>query len=197
MDSFLGVPVLIRGETWGNLYLTEKEGGESQRPDEEAVVILADWAAVAIDNARMYETSQRRRAELERVVRGLEATRDVATAIGMDTEIGRILELMVKRGRALVDAKSVLIMLRDGSELVVMARAGHAASGPGVRVPIEGSTSGQVLRRGRAERITDVGNRLQIAPPKLGVPTAQTALLVPMTSRGETLGVIARVRPWP
>ena len=52
MRSFLGVPILIRGEAWGNLYLTEKAGGEPFAPeDEEAVVVLADWAAIAIENA--------------------------------------------------------------------------------------------------------------------------------------------------
>ena len=63
---------------WGNLYLAEKEGGAFTERDEQAAVILADWAAVAIDNARLYETSERRRDELERAVRGLQATSDIA-----------------------------------------------------------------------------------------------------------------------
>ena len=63
MRSFLGVPIVIRAQAWGNLYLTEKEGGEFSERDEEAAVILADWAAVAIDNARLYEASERRRQE--------------------------------------------------------------------------------------------------------------------------------------
>src|ERR1700686_3544560 len=82
MRSFLGVPIVIRGEVWGNLYLTEKQGGEFSEQDEEAAVILAGWAAIAIDNARLYEISERRRAEAERAFRGLEATSDVAVAIG-------------------------------------------------------------------------------------------------------------------
>ena len=63
MHDFLGVPILIRGQAWGNLYLTEKQGGQFSERDEEAAVILAEWAAVAIDNARAYETSERRRRE--------------------------------------------------------------------------------------------------------------------------------------
>src|ERR1035438_10239420 len=51
MRSFLGVPIQIRGQAWGNLYLTEKQGGDFTERDEEAAMILADWAAVAIDNA--------------------------------------------------------------------------------------------------------------------------------------------------
>ena len=54
MHSFLGVPILIRGEVWGNLYLTEKDGGwEFTDEDEEAVVVLAPWAGTAIENARL------------------------------------------------------------------------------------------------------------------------------------------------
>ena len=52
MRSFLGVPILIGGEAFGNLYLTEKEGGDFDAVDEESVIILAEWAAIAIANAR-------------------------------------------------------------------------------------------------------------------------------------------------
>ena len=55
MSGFLGVPVLIRGESWGNLYLTDKVGGEFYEGDEEAAAILAGWAALAIENARLYK----------------------------------------------------------------------------------------------------------------------------------------------
>src|SRR3954454_18904657 len=55
MKTFLGVPVRIRGEVYGNLYLTEKAGGRDFTEDDEAsIVILADWAAIAIANARLY-----------------------------------------------------------------------------------------------------------------------------------------------
>jgi signal transduction histidine kinase len=191
MRSFLGVPILIRGEAWGNLYLTEKDGGEFTEQDEEAAVILADWAAIAIDNARVYEVSERRREELEKAFRGLEATRDVAVAIGGEIALEHVLELIVKRGRALIGARSLVIMLRDGEELVVQSSAGHVREMRGVRLPIAGSTSGQVLECRRAERITDVAARLRIAPSEFGVADAQTALLVPMVHRGEALGVLA------
>jgi two-component system, NarL family, sensor histidine kinase DevS len=61
MRTFLGVPILIRGEAYGNLYLTEKEGGAFDERDEESVVILADWAAVAIANARSVAEDRLRR----------------------------------------------------------------------------------------------------------------------------------------
>src|SRR5688572_33238805 len=70
MKTFVGVPVVVRGEAWGNLYLTEKEGGPFTAGDQEALQVLADWAAIAIENARLYQGVERRRTELERAVRG-------------------------------------------------------------------------------------------------------------------------------
>jgi signal transduction histidine kinase len=70
MHSFLGVPIVIRGEAWGNLYLADKAGGEFDEADEDALVVLADWAAIAIENARTVEADRLRRsieaAEAER-----------------------------------------------------------------------------------------------------------------------------------
>jgi len=191
MRGFLGVPIVIRGEAWGNLYLTEKQGGAFSSRDEEAAVILADWAAIAIDNARVFETSEHRRQELEKAFRGLQATRDIAVAIGGEIELTHVLELIVERGRALVDARSLVIMMRDGHELVIQASAGYVQGMHGVRLPIAESTSGQVLEHRRPERITDIAARLRIAPSEFGFAEAQTALLVPMVYRGEALGVLA------
>jgi signal transduction histidine kinase len=191
MHSFLGVPIMIRGQAWGNLYLTEKHDGEFSEQDQDAAVILAEWAAIAIDNARAYESSERRRGELEKALRGLEATRDVAVAIGEEIALEHVLELIVKRGRALVAARSLVVLLREGDELVVRAGAGHVREMRGARLPIAGSTSGQVLEHRRPERITDIATRLRIAPSALGVSDAHTALLVPMVYGGSAMGVLA------
>ncbi len=193
MRSFLGVPLMIRGRAWGNLYLAEKVGGGDTftAADEEAALILADLAGVAIENARLYASSESRRRELERAVRGLEATRDVSVAIGGETGSDRVLELIAKRSRDLVDARAVLIMLCEGPDLVVAASAGYADDVRGHRVPIAESSSGQVLQRGIPERIAQVGSRLRIAPAELGIPDAHTALLVPMLHRRAPLGVLA------
>ncbi len=192
MRTFLGVPVLVRGAVWGNLYLSEKEGGGGFTvSDEESAVILAEWAGIAIENARLYEMSERRREEFEQAYRGLQATHDVALAIGGDIELEHVLELIAKRGRALVGARSLVIMLRDGEDLVVHTSAGHAEDVYGARLPVAGSTSGEVLQRRRPERIADVSSRLRIVPRELGVDDARTALLVPMVYRGQALGIIA------
>jgi two-component system, NarL family, sensor histidine kinase DevS len=192
MRSFLGAPILIRGQAWGNLYLTEKAGGEPFTPeDEEAVIVLADWAAIAIENAGLYRAAAGRHEELERAVRGLEASAAIARAVGGETELERILELVVKRGRALIEAHDVLIMLREGDELVIVAGAGHVQVGNAARLPLAGSTAGQVLAEGRPRRIADAARELLIAPEQLGLDHASTALLVPLMYRGQSLGVLA------
>ncbi len=194
MRTFLGVPVLIRGQAWGNLYLTEKQGGGAfTQEDEDAVVALSQWAAIAIENARVHEESEQRREQLEHAVRWLEASRDIAAAIGNVADLDRVLELIVKRGRALIGAQSLLMMItaRDGDDLEVIAGAGRADPARGHRLPIAGSTSGQVLSHGVPRRISDVAGELQIPAAELGIVQARTALLVPMLRRGTAIGVLA------
>ena len=192
MTSFLGVPIQVRGSAWGNLYLTDKDGAaDFDEHDEQTAIVLADWAAVAIENANLYRRLQQRRDELEQVVQGLEATTAIARAVGAETQLDRVLELIVKRGRALVDARAMVILLRDGEEMEVAACAGEAeADVVGRRIPVEGSTSGEILRGARPERIRDVATRLRISSDRLGVPGAHTALLVPLEFRSRGLGVL-------
>ena len=190
MRSFLGVPIMVRGQAWGNLYLTEKEDGEFDEADEEAATALADWAGIAIEHSRLLASERRRAAELERAARGLEAAREVALAIGGETDLARVLELIVKRGRALVQARCLLILLREGDELIVVASAGEAGNSGGQRIPVAGSTSGDVLGRRQSERIPDVHARLRITAEELGVSAAKAGLIVPLVYRDCALGVL-------
>ena len=191
MKTFLGVPVVVRGEAWGNLYLTEKEGGPFTAGDEEALQILADWAAIAIENARLYQGVERRRGELERALHGLEATTEIARALGGETELERVLELIAKRGRALVQATSVVIMLLEGDELVVAASAGQIAPAAGVRIPVAGSLTGEVVLSSRPQRVADVQARLKGPATVLG--EAGSALIVPLVFRGTVHGVLSAI----
>jgi signal transduction histidine kinase len=190
MRSFLGVPILIRGEAYGNLYLTDKEDAdEFDDDDQEAIELLADWAAVAIHNARSYSAEQRRRVELEQAVRALEATTTIARALGGETDLDRILELIVKRARALLDARNVVLLLADDDELVVRASAGPVtADVRGIRIPLEGSIGGEVVRSMRSQRIADVRSRLRFG--LAGRVDADVGLLVPLVFRGRALGVL-------
>jgi signal transduction histidine kinase len=189
MNTFLGVPVMIRGESFGNLYLTEKRDGEFDDPDEEAAVILAEWASIAIENARLYASAHERGAELEGAVRRLEATTEIARAVGGETDLGRVLETIAKRARALVQARSVIVLLEDRGELEVVVTAGELQRDVvGERLPLD-SPWGRAAREGVAARVGAAGAHLAIDPGELG-SRAETALLVPLIFRGRTLGLI-------
>jgi signal transduction histidine kinase len=189
MTTFLGVPIMVRGEAWGNLYLTEKRRGEFTEADEEATVLLASWVGIAVENARLYERERRRAAELEQAVRGMRATTDIAKAVGGETELERVLELIVKRGRALVHAGVVMIALRDGDGLDVRAAAGRfRAQLVDVRIPVGDSVAGNVLRTKRAQRLSDVGSQLRFALSEW--LDAEAGLVVPLVFRGRAVGVL-------
>ena len=193
MRSFLGAPIVVRERTWGSIYLTEKQGAaEFDAADEEALLILADWAALAIANARSYEGVRGRRDELERAVSTLEATTMISSVLAGTTDVARVLELVVKRARALMDAGSVAIYVRDGEELVVGHAAGELAPGfVGRRIPIEATLLGQVLRSRRAARVGDLGPHAGRASGRPG----NGALLVPLVFRDLTYGVLAALDP--
>ena len=193
MRTFLGVPLLIDGRAWGNLYLCEQEDGRAfDEADEQAVVLLAEWAAIAIQNASSFHRLRRRHDTLQRAVRNFEATTAIARAVGAETRIDHVLELIVKRGRALVDARAMVILLRDGDDLTLAACAGEVdATALGRRIKVEGSTAQAVLAAARPQRIGDVASSLRIAPNRLGIQDAHTALLVPLEFRNRRIGVLA------
>jgi signal transduction histidine kinase len=132
----------------------------------------------------------RLRAELERALRGLEATTEIARALGGETDLDRVLETISKRARTLVEARSLIILLEERGELEVAATAGELErDSRGWRLPIEGSMPGRVLRSLEPERVADVGSRLRISPGDLGVD-ATAAMLVPLSFSGGAVGVI-------
>ncbi|MGK2938677.1 MAG: GAF domain-containing protein [Solirubrobacteraceae bacterium] len=193
MHTFLGVPILVRGEAWGNLYLTEKEDGEPfTEADEQAAVILAAWAAVAMQNARLYQDVDARRDALERVMQTLEATSAIARAVGGERDVERVLELIVERARSLVDARAVVIALQTDAKLVVAAGAGEFDDRAlGRTLAGARETLGVVLRDRCAARIRDVATDLGLAGHRIGVDGARSALLVPLVFRDRPLGVLA------
>jgi signal transduction histidine kinase len=190
MRSFLGVPVMIRGEAFGNLYLTEKEGGSFDEADEEAARILADFAAIAIDNARLYTHAESRRVDLERTVRRLAATTEIARALEADMELSHMLELVAKRGRTLVDARWLVILVADEEAFEVAAVAGDVSSSRvGSRLERAETVVEEVLREGRTRRVAGLSGPLIGA---LGdVPSANDpALLIPLVLRMQQFGVL-------
>ncbi len=194
MKSFLGVPILVGGTPFGNLYLTEKAGGaEFSEADEQAVGALAEFAGVAIDHARRYTGASERRDELERTVAALEATTQIARAVEGETDLEVVLELVAKRGRALVSARALLIELTRRNELVIAAGAGELPAGlVGQSVPLEDTVASHAMRTGRSQRLEDELNRARFDEHglgRLGVQ-AQGGLAVPLVFRGRTHGVL-------
>ena len=194
MASFLGAPIIVRERVWGSIYLTEKQGAdEFDAADEEAVLVLADWAALAIANARSYEGVRGRRDELERAVSTLEVTTMISSVLGGTTDLDRVLELVVKRARALMEARSVAIYMHEGTELLVAHAAGELAAGiVGTRVPVDASVLGQVLRSRRAVRVGDLGPH---SASRGDDGRGAGALIVPLVFRDQVYGVLAALDP--
>jgi signal transduction histidine kinase len=193
MTTFAGVPILIRGEAWGNLYLTDKrEGAEFDERDEQLLIVLAEWAAIAIENARLYEGAERRRGELQRAVRGLEATVSLSREVGGETNLDWVLELIVKRGRALIDARAFLCMLpREGSLLVAQAAGELPPEAKGRALPLDAPVIGDVLRTGISRRVA-AGEEAGLELSELGISTPG-AVVASLALRGRSAGVLVAV----
>jgi GAF domain-containing protein len=128
MRTFLGVPICVAGEPWGNLYLTEKPNDEEFTEDnQDAILALAEFAGVAIDHARRYTGAREDRDEMQRNLAALEATTQIARALGGETDPETVLELIAKRGRALVSARLLLIELRRGGSSKPPLRPGRSS----------------------------------------------------------------------
>jgi two-component system, NarL family, sensor histidine kinase DevS len=187
MRTFLGVPILLRGVAYGNLYLTEKAGGQDFTAlDEELVTLLATQAAVAIENARLYEAATA-------WSRQLESLNEVANALASETELDRLLELITRRLRELLDARIVTVVLPAGpSELRFAAAVGEGAEHLiDQTVARDGSKSGRVLERGISERVDSVLDDPDVSPEVTRLLAARTGLWVPLVARGRAIGVLA------
>jgi two-component system, cell cycle sensor histidine kinase and response regulator CckA len=197
MRTFLGVPVFVGGRPFGNLYLTEKAAGEQFTPeDEEAVGTLAELAGVAIENAQRFAEARDRRDELERTVAALEATTQVTRAIGAETDIDVVLDLVAKRGRALVEARVLVIELHQGDELLIAAGAGEIPDGlVGKRMPLSGSFAEQAVRTRSGVRVEDEVSRTrfnEVGVGRLGVQ-AQAGLVVPLLFQERSYGALLAI----
>jgi signal transduction histidine kinase len=110
MESFLGVPIALRGEVFGNLYLTDKAGGPFTDEDERIALTLAAQAAVAVDNVRRLDDERRRADELESV-------QEVARAVLGTLDLDPLLPLVARRARRLTRAQTVGVAVRSGRAL--------------------------------------------------------------------------------
>lgn len=183
MKSFLGVPVRVRGEVFGNLYLTEKRmGGGFTADDERTVMALAAAAAVAIENARLYERT-RQKQEWQ------SALADVAGAVLQERPVDEILTLIACRSRMVLGAELALVVVGESDDALEVAAVDTSAdvkSEPYVRglsVPAD-ALAGQVYRSGASLALRE--GLPQLAERGLDGPV----IAVPLGTSDQVLGAL-------
>ncbi|HEY3206250.1 MAG TPA: GAF domain-containing sensor histidine kinase [Gaiellaceae bacterium] len=187
MRTFLGVPILLRGTSYGNFYLTEKgDERDFTEEDEELVTLLAAQAAVAIENARLYEAATS-------WSRQLESLNEVGNALATETDLERLLDLVARRLAELLDARLVTVLLPAGRDVLRFAAAagdgGEALLGH--TISRASSKSGRVLERGRSERVDSVLDDPDVDPEATRLIGARSGLWVPLLAWGNAIGVLA------
>lgn len=191
MRTFLGVPVRIRGQVFGNLYLAEKHGdGLFTDDDEELMVALAVAAGTAIDNARLYAQTRRRQ-------RWLEATAEITgVLLGEDVHRTVALQLVADRAREVADADLALVLLLapataaaagTADTLVVEVASGRGSELlAGATLPVRGSQFAQLLAGGHTTILDDLATAGRWPTPV----TTGTCLLVPLAAAGAISGAL-------
>jgi signal transduction histidine kinase len=186
MKSFLGVPVRVRNEVYGNLYLTEKEGGaEFDEEDEALLVALAAAAGVAIDNAKLYEEGRRQQ-------RWLRASSEVTRRLLSGDPPDEVLALVTQQALELSGADLVALALptRDRQQLVIQHAAGAGApEAIGLVLPVSASVSGEVLTSGEAVVLEDFGHDERVAGAAREHIPLGPAIILPLGAPGDVRGV--------
>ncbi|MDT5249776.1 MAG: hypothetical protein QOJ28_2410, partial [Mycobacterium sp.] len=191
MRTFLGVPVRIRDEVYGNLYLTEKANGLPFSEDDEVLAqALAAAAGIAIDNARLYEQSQTRQ-------RWIEATRDIATQLLAGADPARVFGLIADETLKLTGADVAVVAVpadddvppAEVTELVIVeiaaARGTPVAAHP---VSVSKTSVGEAF-------LQRIPRRLDLIDVELGVlDQAGPALVLPLRAADTVAGVVIALR---
>jgi signal transduction histidine kinase len=185
MRTFLGVPILLRGVAYGNLYLTEKAGGgDFTGEDEDLVSLLAAQAAIAVENARLYESATSWSEQLE-------SLNEIGGALVGELELAPLLDLIATRLRELIGARLVAIALpADGALRIAAADGEGAADLAAVNSLERDSKTGRVLERGRSERVDSLLEDPEVNQDIARRLGASTGLYVPLLARERPIGVL-------
>jgi signal transduction histidine kinase len=185
MRTFLGTSIRLRGVAYGNLYLSEKDdGSDFDEGDEELVTLLAAQAAVAIENARLYESATA-------WSRQMQSLQEIGTAMAGELDLPSLLQLVTERLRELVDARIVAVALPvPGGELRIEAVAGENAEALlHTTLPRESKVA-HVRERGRSERVDSVLDDREVLQEVARRLSATSGLYVPLMVREEAIGVV-------
>jgi signal transduction histidine kinase len=188
MRGFLGVPVRVRDEVFGNLYLTDKrDGGEFTEDDEAVLVALGAAAGVAVENARLYDAARRQQ-------RWIQASAEVTTRLLSGSAPGEVLADIAKQARELSGADLALLALptEDGRLLTVSYADGEGAEATrGLVLPAGQSLSGQVLTTGEAVTSENFAHDERVAKSARGAMSQiGPAIVFPLGTPGNVRGVL-------
>jgi signal transduction histidine kinase len=193
VEALLGVPIIIRQNVFGSLYLTEPTSRAAfSEADEIAVRELASAAAVAIDNARLFD-------RVRSTARWTEASRMITTALLSAVDLPARLQLIAACANELTEAEQVIVLVPSEADLpadevdtlIVSTAVGlYADEVLGQRVPVDGSTTGAVFRSGTPVITAVFGQPLQ-AFTDVG---RRPAIVLPLRSEHTSVGVVAVAR---
>jgi signal transduction histidine kinase len=191
MRTFLGAPVQIRDVVYGNLYLTDKRGGEPFDEDDEALVVsLAAAAGAAVDKARLYSEARRQH-------QWLQANSEVTRRLLSDAPPAEILALITDLTLELSGADQVVLALPAGTSGCLTI---EHASGPGadqaigLMLPVQASASGIVMASGERLFIDDYGGDPRVAPAARRILGLGPAVVFPLGRAGDVRGVLTAGR---
>ncbi|OBY32687.1 GAF domain-containing sensor histidine kinase [Mycolicibacter kumamotonensis] len=190
MHTFLGVPVGVQDEVFGNLYLTEKANGQPFSEDDEVLVqALAAAAGIAIANARLYAQAKARQSWIE-------STRDIATELLSGTDPTTVFRLIAEEASKLTGAECALVAIpldedtpeSEVKELLAVETVGAAMDSiAGEAIPVTGTPVGDAY----SQRMPRKVDRLRLD----GVDAVGPALILPLRAADAVAGVVVVVRP--
>ena len=191
MTSFLGVPIRIRDEVFGNLYLTESTRGQFSADDEELTLALAATAAAAIDRARLYQAARARGEWLHATAA---ITRQLLSADSVD--VRGPLRLIAERARQIAQADLVTVVLgASPDQLRVEVAVGTGAAGlPGLVVPVAGSLSGRVVSTEEPLRVAQPNEVPGLIPMTTNDLDVGPVLVLPLRGSQRMHGVLTAAR---
>jgi signal transduction histidine kinase len=189
MSSFLGVPIRVRNEVFGNLYLSESAAGRFSEDDERVVIALAATAGVVIENARLFEQAKRRQDWLQ-------ASMQIQQRLMTSDRSEQHLEVIARRALTLADADLVSLVLpaADPSMLLVAVAAGETTGDlVGFEYPLENSVVGLALQTGQPVMLGDAAAD-RYAVHQARVMDAGPIMVVPLVAGENVRGALSVAR---
>jgi two-component system sensor histidine kinase DevS len=195
MRSFLGVPVVHRGKSVGNLYLTDKQdGGEFTEADQAIIELLASHVSIALQNARLYQASLERRHELQERNRELAAVNAVAHSISEHLDLSRVMAESLDQVLAVSGAEVGEIFLLDdsGDDLVLALHRGPFASAfqTVTRFRHGHGFPGRAVASGQPILTTNLASDVRHLRPEVAAAGFKSYMSIPLFAKGKAVGTL-------